>query len=119
MSLTAGQLAALLAAWLDGSRDAELPLADALEEMGQEHAALAVRGGEVIRRSYQFQCEEDPEHQVAVLVTIKPCKVAQEALRRHAWALTREQRPRISRLLNKCVIVTMRPHPQPQAAAQS
>jgi hypothetical protein len=41
--MTADQLAALIASWLQGEANVNLPLSDALEELGQDDAAAMVR----------------------------------------------------------------------------
>jgi hypothetical protein len=48
-TLTASDLAALLAAWWEGHPDAQLPLADALEEHGHDKVAAMVRASTLKR----------------------------------------------------------------------
>ena len=47
--MTAEQLAALVAGWLDGGEEDHLPLADALEELGQPQAAQGLRTAQPLR----------------------------------------------------------------------
>src|SRR5262245_13227701 len=47
--MTAEQLAALVAAWLNGEKHAHLALADAIEEHGQAETAGQVRGDDIRR----------------------------------------------------------------------
>jgi hypothetical protein len=48
--MTSSELAALVAAWVEGSDPGvHLPLADALEELGQDAAAGMVRRNELVR----------------------------------------------------------------------